>query len=44
MRGLVLTLGLAGTTSVWASSAPLLPPAADLRLARDMLKGLVEIN
>jgi acetylornithine deacetylase/succinyl-diaminopimelate desuccinylase-like protein len=44
MRGCVLALGLAGTAGVWAASAPPLPPPADQELARDMLKGLVEIN
>ena len=44
MRGLTLTLSMAVTMSVWASSAPPLPPPADQQLARDMLKGLVEIN
>ncbi len=44
MRGLALALSLAGTTCVWAASAPPLPPPADQELARDMLKGLVEIN
>jgi acetylornithine deacetylase/succinyl-diaminopimelate desuccinylase-like protein len=40
----MLSLGLAATMSVWASSAQLLPPAADQQLARDMLKSLIEIN
>jgi acetylornithine deacetylase/succinyl-diaminopimelate desuccinylase-like protein len=44
MRGLTLTLGLAAATALWASPAPPLPPSADQQLARDMLKGLVEIN
>ncbi|HWX27016.1 MAG TPA: M20/M25/M40 family metallo-hydrolase [Steroidobacteraceae bacterium] len=44
MRGLTLTLGLAAATALWASPAPPLPPPADQQLARDMLKGLVEIN
>src|SRR5713101_4976704 len=44
MRGLTLTLSMAVTAPVWASSAPPLPPPADQQLARDMLKGLVEIN
>ena len=37
-------LSLAATASAWAAGAPSLPPAADQQLARDMLKGLVEIN
>jgi acetylornithine deacetylase/succinyl-diaminopimelate desuccinylase-like protein len=40
----MLTLGLVVTMSAWASSATLVPPAADQQLARDMLKTLVEIN
>jgi acetylornithine deacetylase/succinyl-diaminopimelate desuccinylase-like protein len=40
----MLTLGLAVSTTLWASSAPPLPPPADQQLARDMLKTLVEIN
>ena len=44
MRGSVLILGLAVAASGWASSAPSLPPRQDLELARDILKGLVEIN
>ena len=40
----MLTLGLAVAMSAWGSSAPPLPPPADLQLARDMLKSLVEIN
>jgi acetylornithine deacetylase/succinyl-diaminopimelate desuccinylase-like protein len=44
MRGLALAFGLAGMTSAWASSAPLIPPPGDQQLARDMLKALVEIN
>ena len=44
MRGLMLALGLAGATSLWASTAPPLPPPADLQLARDLLKSLVEMN
>jgi acetylornithine deacetylase/succinyl-diaminopimelate desuccinylase-like protein len=44
MRGLMLTAGLAAATALWASPAPPLPPSADQQLARDMLKGLVEIN
>src|SRR5277367_3507800 len=37
-------LGLAVAAAVWASPAPPLAPPADQQLARDMLKGLVEIN
>jgi acetylornithine deacetylase/succinyl-diaminopimelate desuccinylase-like protein len=44
MRGLTLTAGMAAATALWASPAPPLPPPADQQLARDMLKGLVEIN
>jgi acetylornithine deacetylase/succinyl-diaminopimelate desuccinylase-like protein len=49
MRGWLGTLSLAVTTAAvttagWAAAAPPLPPPADLQLARDMLKGLVEIN
>ena len=44
MRRGVWILSLAATASVWAAGAPALPPAADQQLARDMLKGLVEIN
>ena len=44
MRRGMWILGLAATASVWAAGAPPLPPAADQQLARDMLKGLVEIN
>jgi acetylornithine deacetylase/succinyl-diaminopimelate desuccinylase-like protein len=44
MRVWMLTLGLAASTTLWASSAPPLPPPADQQLARDMLKTLVEIN
>jgi acetylornithine deacetylase/succinyl-diaminopimelate desuccinylase-like protein len=53
MRGMTLALGLAAATAVSvsraspaspASLAPPLPPSADQQLARDMLKGLVEIN
>jgi acetylornithine deacetylase/succinyl-diaminopimelate desuccinylase-like protein len=40
----MLALGLAGATSLWASTAPPLPPPADLQLARDLLKSLVEMN
>jgi acetylornithine deacetylase/succinyl-diaminopimelate desuccinylase-like protein len=35
---------LAAATTLGASPAPPLPPSADQQLARDMLKGLVEIN
>jgi acetylornithine deacetylase/succinyl-diaminopimelate desuccinylase-like protein len=48
MRGWTVVLGLSVgvvvATTVWASSAPPVPPAADQELGRDMLKGLVEIN
>jgi acetylornithine deacetylase/succinyl-diaminopimelate desuccinylase-like protein len=48
MRGwmvvLGLSLGVVTATSGWASPTPPLPPPADKDLARDMLKGLVEIN
>ncbi len=44
MRGLLVVLSLAATTTVWASSTPPLPPPADQQLARDMLQSLVEIN
>ncbi|MGC1523524.1 MAG: M20/M25/M40 family metallo-hydrolase [Steroidobacteraceae bacterium] len=44
MRGWVAGVGLAVTTAVWATPSPPLPPPADQQLARDMLKGLVEIN
>jgi acetylornithine deacetylase/succinyl-diaminopimelate desuccinylase-like protein len=44
MRGLVWTLSLAATMSVSAAGAPPASPPADQQLARDMLKGLVEIN
>jgi acetylornithine deacetylase/succinyl-diaminopimelate desuccinylase-like protein len=44
VRGLTLTLGLAAATTLGASPAPPPPPSADQQLARDMLKGLVEIN
>jgi acetylornithine deacetylase/succinyl-diaminopimelate desuccinylase-like protein len=44
MRGLIAGLGLAVAATVWASPAPPLAPPADQQLARDMLKGLVEIN
>jgi acetylornithine deacetylase/succinyl-diaminopimelate desuccinylase-like protein len=40
----VSVLGLAMTATVYAASAPLIPPPADQELARDMLKSLVEIN
>jgi acetylornithine deacetylase/succinyl-diaminopimelate desuccinylase-like protein len=43
MKGWALITGLAAG-SAWASSAPPIPPPADQQLARDMLKGLVEIN
>ena len=35
---------LAAAAPVWAAGPTLLPPAADRQLARDMLKGLIEIN
>ena len=44
MRGLMAGLGLAVAAAVWASPAPPVAPPADRQLARDMLKGLVEIN
>lgn len=44
MKGLIWTLGAAVTAGAWASSPAPLPPPADQQLARDMLKGLVEIN
>src|SRR5580658_8143824 len=44
MRGLMAALGLAVAAAAWASPAPPLAPPADQQLARDMLKGLVEIN
>ena len=44
MRGFVCALGLAAATSLHAAAAPPLPPPADQQLARDILKGLVEIN
>jgi acetylornithine deacetylase/succinyl-diaminopimelate desuccinylase-like protein len=44
MRGLMAGMGLAVATAVWASPAPPRAPPADQQLARDMLKGLVEIN
>jgi acetylornithine deacetylase/succinyl-diaminopimelate desuccinylase-like protein len=44
MRGLMAGVGLAVAAAVWASPAPPLAPPADQQLAREMLKGLVEIN
>jgi acetylornithine deacetylase/succinyl-diaminopimelate desuccinylase-like protein len=44
MRGLILTLALAGTAPAWTFSATPVPPSADQQLAREMLKSLVEIN
>jgi acetylornithine deacetylase/succinyl-diaminopimelate desuccinylase-like protein len=44
MRGLMAALGLAVAAAAGASPAPVLPPPADQQLARDMLKGLVELN
>ncbi len=44
MRVWVWILSLAITASVWGAGAPSTPPAVDQQLARDMLKGLVEIN
>jgi len=41
---LLIALTLAGPAPLWAAAAALLPPDADRQLARDMLKGLVEIN
>jgi acetylornithine deacetylase/succinyl-diaminopimelate desuccinylase-like protein len=37
-------LALACPLAAWSASAPHLPPPDDQQLARDMLKGLVEIN
>ena len=44
MRGWMLTLALAVAAPASASSSASVPPPNDLELARDMLKGLVEIN
>ena len=44
MRGWVFFAALVTATPMWAASAAPLPPPADLHLARDMLKSLVEIN
>ncbi len=44
MPGWVFFAALIAATPIWAASAPPLPPPADLQLARDMLKSLVEIN
>jgi acetylornithine deacetylase/succinyl-diaminopimelate desuccinylase-like protein len=44
MRGSTLILGLAVTSSAWASPGPAVPPPADAELAREMLQSLVEIN
>jgi acetylornithine deacetylase/succinyl-diaminopimelate desuccinylase-like protein len=44
MRGLLLSLGLGVAGTGWAAVSPVVPPPADQQLARDMLKGLVEIN
>jgi acetylornithine deacetylase/succinyl-diaminopimelate desuccinylase-like protein len=44
MRGLLWVGCAVLAAPAWASSAAPLPPAADLALARDMLKSLVEIN
>src|ERR1700704_1689389 len=44
MRGSTLILGLAVTSSAWASPGPAVPPPADAGLAREMLQSLVEIN
>jgi len=44
MRTWMLGLGLAVTTASWAAATPPLPPPADQDLARELLKGLVEIN
>ncbi len=44
MRALMAGLGLALAAAAWGRAAPPLPPPADQQLARDMLKGLVEIN
>src|SRR3984957_20584339 len=40
----LLVSSVAMTATVYASSASLVPPPADQELARDMLKGLVELN
>jgi len=44
VKGMVLAAAMLASTTVWASSASVLPPPADQQLARDMLKSLVEIN
>src|SRR5271163_4082582 len=48
MKGTCLTLlaglALAWAHASWGAAAASLPPAVDQQLARDMLKGLVEIN
>src|ERR1700679_2623028 len=44
MRKWVSVLSATMTATVYASSASLVPPPADQELARDMLKGLVELN
>jgi acetylornithine deacetylase/succinyl-diaminopimelate desuccinylase-like protein len=44
MRGWLLVLSLGAALPGWAASAPPLPPAEDLKLARDMLQTLVQID
>ncbi|HME40269.1 MAG TPA: M20/M25/M40 family metallo-hydrolase [Steroidobacteraceae bacterium] len=44
MKAWIVSLSLAAATAVGASPATPLPPPADQQLARDLLKGLVEIN
>src|SRR5271168_4385416 len=44
MKAWILSLGLAAAAAVGAAPAAPLPPPADQQLARDLLKGLVEIN
>ena len=44
MKGFLLGVAMAGTMPAWASPSTPLPPPSDQQLARDMLKGLVEID
>ncbi len=44
MRGWICVLSLAAATASWAAGARLTPPPADQQLARDLFKGLIEIN